>query len=78
MIEAEQTTLDLIHTGSHRVLTYSSWVLSALSALAALIPFWYIWHILKEVMRVYPDFERDGIYARMVKLQTESQNWTLA
>lgn len=46
------------YAGSHRILTYSSWVLSALSALVALIPFWYIWRILKEVLRVYPDFGR--------------------
>ena len=39
-----------------RVLTYLSWVLSAVSALVALVPFWYIWRILKEVLETAPDF----------------------
>ena len=29
--------------GSHKYLTYASWVLSAISALIALVPFYYIW-----------------------------------
>lgn len=44
------------YAGNHRYLTYSSWVLSALSALIALVPFWYIWRIIKEVLGTYPDF----------------------
>ena len=28
--------------GSHKYLTYASWVLSAISALVALVPFYYI------------------------------------
>ena len=39
-----------------QVLTYLSWVLSAVSALVALVPFWYIWRILKEVLETAPDF----------------------
>ena len=35
------------YAGGRRVLTYLSWVLSAVSALVALVPFWYIWRILK-------------------------------
>lgn len=31
----------------HRFLLYASWVLSAGSALLALVPFWYIWKILE-------------------------------
>lgn len=42
--------------GGHRVLTYASWVLSAVSALVALVPFWYIWRMIREVLRVAPDF----------------------
>ena len=38
------------------MLTYLSWVLSAVSALVALVPFWYIWRILKEVLETAPDF----------------------
>ena len=47
----------LSYAGGHRVLTYLSWILSAISALVALVPFWYIWRILKEVIEVSPDFE---------------------
>ena len=44
------------YAGGRRVLTYLSWVLSAVSALVALVPFWYIWRILKEVLETTPDF----------------------
>lgn len=44
------------YAGGHRYLTYASWILSAISALVALIPFIYIWRILDEVLRVAPDF----------------------
>ena len=40
----------------HRFLLYASWVLSAGSALLALVPFWYIWKILEEVLAVAPHF----------------------
>ncbi len=46
------------YAGSHRILTYASWVLSAISALIALVPFWYIWKILKEVIEKAPDFSK--------------------
>ena len=42
--------------GSHKYLTYASWVLSAISALIALAPFYYIWKMIKEVLEVAPDF----------------------
>ena len=32
--------------------------MSAISALMALIPFWYIWRIIDEVLRVAPDFSQ--------------------
>ena len=44
------------YAGGYRYFTYASWVLSALSALVALAPFWYIWRIIREVLRVQPDF----------------------
>ncbi|MGO5060422.1 ABC transporter ATP-binding protein [Lawsonibacter sp. LCP25S3_F5] len=44
------------YAGGRRVLTYLSWALSAVSALVALVPFWYIWRILKEVLETAPDF----------------------
>lgn len=42
--------------GRHKYLTYASWVLSAISSIAALVPFWYIWKIIKEVLEVSPNF----------------------
>lgn len=45
------------YAGKYRILTYLSWVLSAASALLALVPFWYIWRILKEVIEVAPHYE---------------------
>ena len=47
----------LSYAGGRRVLTYLSWVLSAVSALIALAPFWYIWRILREVIAVSPHYE---------------------
>ncbi len=46
----------LSYAGRHKYLTYASWVLSAVSSLVALVPFWYIWQIIREVLRVSPDF----------------------
>ena len=46
------------YAGKYKYLTISSWVLSALSALAALIPFYYIWKIIQEVLRVSPDISK--------------------
>ena len=45
------------YAGGHTYLTYASWVLSAVSALCALVPFIYIWRIIKEVLDVAPNFE---------------------
>lgn len=42
--------------GGYRYFTYASWILSAASALLALVPFWYIWKIIEEVLEKYPDF----------------------
>lgn len=44
------------YAGRHRYLTYASWVLSAASALIALVPFWYIWKIIRDVLNASPDF----------------------
>ncbi len=45
------------YAGNRKYLTYLSWVLSAVSALIALVPFIYIWLIIKEVLDVMPNFE---------------------
>lgn len=44
------------YAGGHRVFTYASLVLSAVSALMALIPFLYIWKILRDVLNAAPDY----------------------
>ena len=44
--------------GSHKYLIYVSWVLSAISALVALIPFCCIWNIIQEVLAAAPDLSR--------------------
>ena len=62
--KAQQEFADLPHklqpevivAGGHKYLIYASWVLSAVSALIALAPFYYIWKILREVLEIAPDF----------------------
>ena len=44
------------YAGNYRYFTYASWVLSAVSALVALVPFVYIWKILRDVLAVAPDY----------------------
>lgn len=44
--------------GKHKYLTYSSWVLSVISAALALVPLVYIFFIIKEVIEVAPDFSQ--------------------
>ncbi len=48
----------LEYAGGYKVLTYLSLVLSAASAIVTLVPFIYIWRILKQVIDVAPDFEK--------------------
>lgn len=48
------------YAGGHRILTYLSWVLSVMSALLALVPFWYIWRIIHDILEVSPDFSQAG------------------
>ena len=45
------------YAGRRRVLTYLSWVLSAVSALTALVPFIFVWLIVREII------EADGNFA---------------
>ena len=47
----------LDYAGTYRILSYLSWVLAAAGALLALVPFWYIWCILREVIEVAPNYE---------------------
>ena len=45
------------YAGRYRYLSYASWGLSAASALLALIPYVYIWRVMKQVMETAPGFE---------------------
>lgn len=45
------------YAGNYKYLTIMSWILSALSALVALLPFVYIWKVIKEVLDVAPNYE---------------------
>ena len=44
------------YAGNYRYFTYASWVLSAISALVALVPFVYIWKILRDVLNAAPNY----------------------
>ena len=43
---------------NYKYLTIASLVLATVSAFIALVPFYYIWRLIKEVIRVSPDFDR--------------------
>ena len=42
--------------GNHKYLIYASWALSAISAFIALVPFYYIWKVIRDVLEIAPDF----------------------
>ena len=42
--------------GKYKYLTYASWILSAISALLALVPYYFIWAMMKEILQVAPNF----------------------
>ena len=56
--ETKQSDLSRLmgYAGNYRYFTYASWVLSAVSALTALVPFLYIWMILRDVLAAAPDY----------------------
>lgn len=45
------------YAGNHKYLIYASWILSAISALVSLVPYWYIWLVMREVLETAPHFE---------------------
>ena len=45
----------LDYAGGYKYLTIASWILSAISALVALLPFVYIWKVIREILDVSPD-----------------------
>ena len=42
--------------GNYKYLAIASWILAAISAFVALVPFYFIWRLIKEVLRVAPDY----------------------
>ena len=48
------------YAGGYRFLTYLSWLLSVMSALLALVPFWYIWRMIYDILEVAPNFSQAG------------------
>lgn len=46
------------YAGRYKYLTVMSWILSTISALMALLPFVYVWKIIREVLEVSPDFSQ--------------------
>lgn len=48
------------YAGKYRILAYFSWILSAMSALLALVPFWYIWRIIHDILEAFPDISQAG------------------
>ena len=46
------------YAGNFRFLTYASWSLSGVSAAFALVPFYFLWRIINEVLTVMPDFAK--------------------
>ena len=46
------------YAGNHKYLSIASWVLATISAFIALVPFYFIWRLMKEVIRVAPDFDK--------------------
>ena len=56
----KQSNLSILmdYAGGYRILTYLSWILSVMSALISLVPFWYIWRIIRDVLKATPDFSQ--------------------
>lgn len=48
----------MTYAGSHKYFTYASCILAAISAIVALIPFYEIWRIIKEILMVRPEFDQ--------------------
>ena len=56
----KQSTLSKLMeiAGNHKYFSYCSCVLAAVSAWLALIPFYDVWRIIKEILEVRPDFSK--------------------
>lgn len=56
--DAKQTPIQRLfeYAGKFKHLTIASWVLATISAFVALVPFYFIWCLIREVLRVAPDY----------------------
>lgn len=56
--ETKQSTMQrlFVYAGKYKYLTIASWILATISAFVALVPFYFIWRIIKEVLRVAPNY----------------------
>ena len=46
------------YAGNYKYLTILSWILSVISAWIALVPFYYIWKIIREVLNAAPEYSQ--------------------
>lgn len=46
--------------GSYRILLILSWILSGLSSVLSIVPFICIWFVIRDLLRVLPDFSQAG------------------
>ncbi len=58
MKEKKKSTLSklMVFAGNHKYYVYASCILATISAFMALVPFYDIWRIIKEVLEVRPHF----------------------
>ena len=67
MKEKKKSTLSklMVFAGNHKYYVYASCILATISAFMALVPFYDIWRIIKEVLEVRPHFNTNEeiIYA---------------
>lgn len=58
----KQSSLAMLfeYAGNYKYLTILSWIFSVVSAWIALVPFYYIWKVIKEVLGVAPHYENAG------------------
>ena len=56
--ETKQSTIQrlFVYAEKYKYLTIASWILATISAFVALVPFYFIWRIIKEVLRVAPNY----------------------
>ena len=66
MKQKKKSSLSVLmhYAGGHKWLTYISLALAAISVWIALIPFYDIWRIIKEILEVRPNFSEAGNISR--------------